>query len=155
MDTKLKIGIGVAAVATAGFLLFKGTTLKETADNINIELLGMPKINLSIAKGLTVTLDLKVDNPAKGRVNVKLTSIRAFYKGKQVASTPINDRVYPIEPVSSGKISGIKISASWLNLLTTIPALTQDFLAGANITNNFGFDAIAEVNGIPLRIQKL
>jgi hypothetical protein len=43
-----------------------------------------------------------------------------------------------------------------LNLLTTVPAIVTDFLTqGTAITNNLGFDVIAEVNGIPLKVQKL
>ena len=155
--------IGGAAVAAAvGFFLTKGTTLMETADNISVSLLGLPKIHKMDLSGLTISLDLKVDNPAKGRVTLKLPSIRAYYNKAAddralVASTSISDKTYAIEPVSSGKISGIKIEASYLNLLTTAPAMISDFTAkGASaIIDKLGFDVLAEVNGIPLKIQKL
>ena len=99
---------------------------------------------------------MKVDNPAQQRVMLKLPSICLFYKGKLVASTVINDKVYTIDTVSTGKISGIMIEASYLNLLTTAPTMVTDFLAQrASITDNLSFDVIAEVNVIPLKVQKL
>ena len=155
MDKPLIIGLSVCAAA-AGYFLFKGTSLKETADNIRVGLLSLPKIHKIDGSGLKISVDLKVDNPAQQRVTVKLPSIRLFYKGKLVASTAVNDKAYTIDPVSTGKISGIMIEASYLNLLTTAPTMVTDFLAqGASITNNLGFDVIAEVNGIPLKVQKL
>jgi hypothetical protein len=106
--------------------------------------------------GLKISVDLKVDNPAKQRVTVKIPSIRLYYRGKMVASTAVSDKTYTIEPVSTGKISGIMIEASYLNLLSTAPSIITDFLTqGTAITNNLGFDVIAEVNGIPLKVQKL
>jgi hypothetical protein len=154
MDKPIIIGLGVAAVA--GFFLFKGTSLKETADNIRVELLTLPKIHKIDLTGLKIAVDLRVDNPAKQRVTVKLPSIRLFYKGKMIASTAVNDKTYTIDPVSTGKISGVMIEASYLNLLTTAPTIVTDYMAqGAAITNNLGFDLIAEVNGIPLKVQKL
>jgi hypothetical protein len=156
MDKPLIIGIGACAAAAAGFLLFKGTSLKETADNIHVELLSLPKIHKIDGSGLKISVDLKVDNPAKQRVTVKIPSIRLYYRGKMVASTAVSDKTYTIEPVSTGKISGIMIEASYLNLLTTAPSIITDFLSqGTAITNNLGFDVIAEVNGIPLKVQKL
>jgi len=152
---KLIIGIGAAAAAI-GYFLFKGTSLIETADNIRVELFGLPKIHKIDLTGLKISVDLRVDNPAKQRVTVKLPSIRLFYRGKMVASTAINDKTYPIEPVSSGKISGIMIEANYLSLLTTAPTIVTDYMAqGMNITDYIGFDVIAEVNGIPLKVQKL
>jgi len=156
MDTKVKIGIGIAAAATAGFLLFKGTTLMETAGNINVELLGMPKIEKINWSGMRISIDLRVDNPAQGRVNLKLPSIRAYYSRKLIASTQISNRVHVIEPVSSGKISDIKIEASYMNMILAAPSIITDYQEDpAKILNNFGFDVIAEVNGIPLKVQKL
>ena len=150
----LLIGIGIAAVA--GFGIFKGFSLSEAATNIHVSLLSMPKIHKINLTGLKISIDLRVDNPAKQRVTVKLPSIRVFYKGKMIASTEINNRAYTIEPVSTGKISDIMIEASHLSLLTTAPTIVSDYMAqGANIVNNIGFDVIAEVNGIPLKVQKL
>jgi hypothetical protein len=155
MMNPVKIAIGVGAAAL-WFFLSKGKTLKESADNINVSLLNLPKIHKIDLSGLKIAVDLKVDNPAKARVLVKLPSIRLFYKGKMVASTAVNDRTYTIEPVSTGKISDIMIEASYLNLLTTAPSIVTDFLANrANVINNLGFDVLAEVNGIPLKVQKI
>ena len=44
MDKPFIIEISVCAAA-AGYFLFKGTSLKETADNIYVELLTLPKIH--------------------------------------------------------------------------------------------------------------
>jgi hypothetical protein len=154
MNNTVIIGIGVAAVA-AGYFLFKGTSLKETADNIHVSLNSLPKIHKIDMSGLKISVDLKVDNPAKGRVNVKLPSLRLFYKGKMVASTAVNNTTYTIDPVSTGKISGIMIEASYLSLLTTAPTIVTDFMSqGTGVANSFGFEVIAEVNGIPLKVQK-
>jgi len=151
------IGIGIAAVAAAaGFLFFKGTNLKETADNIRVSLASLPKIHKIDLSGLKVSVDLKVDNPGKERITIKIPSVRLSYRGSLVASTAVNDKTYTIEPTTTGKISGIMIEASYFSLLTTAPSIVTDFMAqGANITNNLGFDAIAEVNGLPIKIQKL
>jgi len=146
------IGVGTAA----GFLLFKGTTLKESAENVNVSLLSLPKIHKIDLSGLKISVDLRVDNPAKGRITLKLPSIRLLYKGKLLASTIVSDKPYTVEPVSSGKISGIMIEASYLNLLTNAPGIISDFgTQGMGITNNLGFEVLAEVNGIPLKVQKL
>ena len=149
--------IGISAFAAAlGYFLFKGTSLKETGDNIRVSLASLPKIHKIDLTGLKISVDLKVDNPAKQRVTVKLPSVRLFYRGKLVASTAVNNTAYTIEPVSTGKITGIMIEASYLSLLTTAPGIVTDFMAqGANITNNIGFEVIAEVNGLPIKVQKL
>jgi len=82
--------------------------------------------------------------------------VRLSCRGALVASTAVNDKIYTIEPVSTGKISGIMIETSYFSLLTIAPGIVSDFMAqGANIIDNFGFDAIAEVNGLPIKIQKL
>jgi hypothetical protein len=48
------------------------------------------------------------------------------------------------------------IEASYFSLLTTAPGIVTDFMAqGAGIADGFGFEVIAEVNGIPLKVQKL
>jgi hypothetical protein len=155
MDKPLIIGISAFAAAL-GYFLFKGTSLKETGDNIRVSLASLPKIHKIDLTGLKISVDLKVDNPAKQRVTVKLPSVRLFYRGKLVASTAVNNTAYTIEPVSTGKITGIMIEASYLSLLTTAPGIVTDFMAqGANITNNIGFEVIAEVNGLPIKVQKL
>jgi hypothetical protein len=149
--------IGISAFAAAlGYFLFKGTSLKETGDNIRVSLASLPKIHKIDLTGLKISVDLKVDNPAKQRVTVKLPSVRLFYRGKLVASTAVNNTAYTIEPVSTGKITGIMIEASYLSLLTTAPGIVTDFMAqGANITANIGFEVIAEVNGLPIKVQKI
>jgi hypothetical protein len=155
MNKPILLGISAAAAAI-GYFLFKGKSLSETAENIRVSLASLPKIHKIDLTGLKISLDLRVDNPAKQRVTVKLPSIRLFYRGKMVASTTINDKTYPIEPVSSGKISGIMIEANYFNLITNAPTIITDYMAqGMNITDYIGFDVIAEVNGIPLKVQKL
>ena len=159
MDTTVKIGIGVVTAAAFGFFLFRGiktaTTLKETAENVNISLLGVPKVHKLDWSNLTINVDLKVDNPAKGRVNIKLPSIRMYYSGKQIASTKISDKTHVIEPVSSGKISGIKIEVPLLTLILTAPTLVSDIRnsTAENIIAKIGADIIAEANGIPVRVK--
>ena len=159
MDTKVKIGIGVAAVAAVGFLLFRGVktvaTLKETAENIHVSLLGAPKIHKLDWSNLTINVDLKVDNPAKGRVNLKLPSVRMLYDNKQIASTKISDKTHVIEPVSTGKISGIKIDVSLLSLLLSAPAIVNDIRnsTAEKVLAKIGIDIIAEANGIPVSVK--
>ena len=155
MNKPFIIGIG-AAVAALGYLLFKGTSLKETAENVRVSLASLPKIHKIDLSGLKVSVDLRVDNPGKERISVKIPSVRLSYRGKLVASTAVNDKVYTIEPTTTGKISGITIEASYLNLLTTAPGIVTDFLAqGTGITDNLGFEAIAEINGLPIKVQKI
>ena len=159
MDKKVKIGISIAAAATVGFLLFKSvktvTTLKETADNVHVSLLGVPKIHKLDWSNLTVNVDLRVDNPAKGRVNIKLPSIRMYYGGKQIAFTRINNKTHVIEPVSSGKIPGIKIEVPLLTLLLTSPTIVNDIRNSTTekILTKIGIDLIAEANNIPVRVK--
>jgi len=156
MNKPFIIGLGVCAAAAASFLLFKSKSLIETADNIRVSLASLPKIHKIDLTGLKVSVDLRVDNPGKERITIKIPSVRLSYRGSLVASTAINDKTYAIEPVSTGKISGIMIEASYLSLLTTAPGIVTDFMAqGTNITNNLGFEAIAEVNGLPIKVQKL
>ena len=155
MNKPFIIGIGAAAAAI-GFLLFKGTSLKETAGNIRVSLASLPKIHKIDVTGLKVSVDLRVDNPGKERITVKIPSVRLSYRGKLVASTAVNDKVYTIEPTTTGKISGISIEASYLNLLTTAPDIVNDFMAqGTGITDHLGFEAMAEINGLPIKVQKL
>jgi hypothetical protein len=139
-----------------GYFLFKGTSLKETGDNIRVSLASLPKIHRIDLTGLQISVDLKVENPAQQRVTVKLPSVRLFYRGKLVASTAVNNTTHTIEPVSTGKITGIMIEAPYLSLLTTAPGIVTDFMTqGANITANIGFEVIAEVNGLPIKVQKI
>ena len=159
MDTKVKIGIGLAAAATAGFLLFKGVktvaTLKETGENVHVSLLGAPKIHKLDLSNLTINIDLRVDNPAQGRVSIKLPSIRMFYGGTQIASTQISNKIHVIEPVSSGKISGIKIEVPLLTLLLTAPAIVDDIRnsTAEKIVAKIGINMIAEANGFPVNVK--
>ena len=155
MNKSVIIGLGVAAAAI-GYFLFKGTSLKETADNIRVSLASLPKIHKIDLTGLKISVDLRVDNPGKERITVKIPSVRLSYRGKLVANTAVNNTTYTIEPTSTGKISGIMIEASYLSLLATAPGIVTDFMAqGTNITENLGFEAIAEVNGLPIKVQKI
>jgi hypothetical protein len=152
----IKIAIGGSIAAIVGYLLFKGTVLKESAENIRVSLFNLPKIHKIDFGGLKIAVDLRIDNPAKASVKIKIPSVRMFYKGNLVASTAINDKTYMIDPVSTGKITGIMIEAGYVSLLTTAPGIITDFTAsGSNIINNFGFEVLAEVNGIPIKVQKL
>ena len=111
MVRKPYIFLGLGVAVAVGFGLYKGLSLKETADNIQVGLLSLPKIHKVDLTGLKISVDLKVDNPAKERVTVKIPSVRLYYKGKMLASTAISDKLYTIDPVSTGKISGIMIEA--------------------------------------------
>jgi len=164
MNKGVKIGLGVAAVSAVGLLLFrvmpKTVQLVETVENVNVSLLNLPKIHKVDMSGIKIAVDLKVDNPAHGRLNLKIPQIKAYYNTGTsrvlVASTAVNNKTYVIEPVSSGKITGTMIEASFLSLLTSAPAIVNDMIAqGANIIHKLGFDVFAEVNGIPLKVQKL
>ena len=155
MNKPVIIGLGVAAAAI-GYFLFKGTSLKETADNIRVSLASLPKIHKIDLTGLKISVDLRVDNPGKERITVKIPSVRLSYRGKLVANTAVNNTTYTIEPTSTGKISGIMIEASYLSLLTTAPGIVTDFMAqGTNITENLGFEVMAEINGLPIKVQKI
>jgi hypothetical protein len=155
MNKPILIGLAAAA-ATIGYFLFKGTSLKETADNIRVSLASLPKIHKIDLTGLKVSVDLRVDNPGKERITVKIPSVRLSYRGKLVASTAITDKLYTIEPTTTGKISGIVVEANYLNLITNAPSIVTDYMAqGAKITDNIGFEAIAEVNGLPIKVQKI
>jgi hypothetical protein len=156
MKNPVKIALGAGIAAVVGYLLFRGTALKETFENVRVSLLKLPQIHKIDFSGLVISVDLRVDNPAKASVNVKIPSIRLFYKGKLVASTAINDKTFTINPVSTDKITGIKIEANYFNLIQSAPTIISDFTKpGSNIVNNFGFEVLAEVNGIPLKVQKL
>ena len=159
MNNRLKIGLGVFAAAVAGFFIFRavrGTaTLVETASNANVMVHGTPRIHKLDWSNLTVNVDLRVDNPAKGRVSVKLPSIRMFYGGNQVASTKISDKTHYIEPVSTGYIKDIRIDVPLLTLILTAPTIVNDIRSSstANVLSKIGIDMIAEANGIPVRIK--
>ena len=130
--------------------------MSETAENIRVSLASMPKIHKIDFTGLKVSVDLRVDNPGKERITVKIPSALLSYRGKLVASTAISNKLYTIEPTTTGKISGIMIEASYLSLLTNAPSIISNFATqGANITDNLGFEAIAEINGLPIKVQKL
>jgi hypothetical protein len=154
VSKKALIGIGIAAAA--GYAIYKGFSLRESAGSISVNLASLPKIHKIDLTGLQISVDLRVDNPGKERITVKIPSVRLSYKGKLVASTAVNNKTYTIEPVSTGKISGIMVETSYLSLLTTAPAIITDYMSqGANITNHIGFDVIAEVNGLPIKVTKL
>ena len=75
MNKPFIIGIS-AAVAALGYLLFKGTSLKETVENVRVSLASLPKIHKIDLSGLKVSVDLRVDNPGKERITVKIPSVR-------------------------------------------------------------------------------
>ena len=85
MNKPLIIGIGAAAAAI-GYFLFKGKSLSEAAENIRVSLASLPKIHKIDLAGLKVSVDLRVDNPGKERITVKIPSARLSYRGKLVAS---------------------------------------------------------------------
>jgi hypothetical protein len=148
MNTKIILaGLGVAAVA--GFGIYKGLSLSETAGNIRVSLASLPKIHKIDLTGLKVSVDLRVDNPSKERITVRIPSVRLSYKGKLLASTAINDKTYTIEAVSTSTISGIIIEAGYLNIIGT------GILTDKNIKANIGFESMIEINGLPIKIQKL
>jgi hypothetical protein len=93
MNTKILLA-GIEIAAVAGFGIFKGLSLSETASNIRVSLASVPKIHKIDLTGLKVSVDLRVDNPSKERITVKIPSVRLSYKGKLLASTAINDKVY-------------------------------------------------------------
>ena len=180
MDKSVKIGIGVAAAAAIGFLIFKGAktalSLKETAENIQVSLLGLPKIHKVELATTKIKIDLRVDNPVDQLVKLKIPSIRLYYKGKLLVTAPVNNTVYEIKPMATGQItnlplfevSNITLLGSAANILTT--AITA-FSSGAGLVNNatamankimaqssqiindLGFDIIAEANGMRVRVK--
>jgi hypothetical protein len=67
MDSKIILaGFGVAAIA--GFGIFKGLSLSETASNIRVSLASLPKIHKIDLTDIKVSVDLRVDNPSKERI---------------------------------------------------------------------------------------
>ncbi len=146
--------IVLMALAAGGFGIYKALSLKETFENTSVTLASIPKIHRVDFSGIKVSIDLKVDNPAKERIKLKLPSVKLYYKSKLIASTEISNTTYTIEPTSSGKITGIIIEAGTINLVGS--SIVTDFLqSGTNITQNFGFEVMLEANGIPLKIKKL
>ena len=143
----------IPALAIASYVIYRGIAYKETAENIRVKLSGIPKIHKINFKTLVLSIDLKVDNPSKEQINIQIPSIRLFYNNQLVANTQISDKVHVIAPVSTGKISSIKIETSTVNLISH-PIVT-DFLAGKDVTKKLGFEIMLEANGIPLKIQKL
>jgi hypothetical protein len=139
----------------------------EVADNIDIGLLNMPKIHSVSLSGMVINVDLKVDNPAKQQINLKIPSLRVYFKGTKIASTGISDKTYTINPVSSGKISGIKITLPFTSLVSVLPGIVTEVVkrisnltdAAAYLTSTvmsgIGYDILVEANGIPLKVQKL
>ena len=144
----LWIGLGITALA--GWGIFKGFSLKETGENIRISLASVPKIHKIDLTGLKISVDLRVDNPGKERLKVKIPMVRVSYKGKLIASTAINSNVYTIEPEATGRISGIIVEAGYLSLIGSSSILTDK-----NILSNIGFEAMIEINGLPIKIQKV
>jgi hypothetical protein len=148
MDKRLVlVGLGVAAIAGLG--VFKGLSLSETASNIRVSLASLPKIHKIDFTGIKVSVDLRVDNPSKERITVKIPSVRLLYKGKLIASTAISNKAYTIEAVSTSKIPGIIVEAGYLSLIGT------GILTDANRMNSIGFEAMIEINGLPIKIQKI
>jgi hypothetical protein len=84
MNTKILLA-GIAAVA--GFGIYRGFSLSETAGNIRMSLASLPKIHKIALTGLKVSVDLRVDNPSKERITVRIPSVRLSYKGKLIAYT--------------------------------------------------------------------
>ena len=143
----------IPAIAIASFVIYRGIAYKETAENIRVKLAGIPKIHKIDFKNLVLSIDLKVDNPSKEQIKIKIPSIRLFYNNQLVANTQISDKIHTIEPVTTGKISGIKVETSTVNLISH-PIVT-DFLTGKDVTKKLGFEIMIEANGIPLKIQKV
>ena len=112
---------------------------------------------------MVINIDLRIDNPAKQQIRVKIPSIRVYYSGTKIADTKINANEYVVQPMSSGTISGIKLNVSLTSLglaLITTSLLTdvKNCLQSKDMSalvNNLGFDVLAEVNGLPIKAQKL
>lgn len=143
----------IPALAIASYVIYRGIAYKETAENIRVKLAGIPKIHKIDFKNLVISVDLSVDNPSKEQVRIKIPSIRLFYNNQLVANTQISDKLHIIAPVSTGKISGIKIETSTINLISH--PIVSDFLSGKDVAKKLGFEIMIEANDIPLKIQKI
>jgi hypothetical protein len=147
------LGIGLAAV---GFLLFKGLKsgmkLMEAADNFRISLASLPKIHRIDLSGIKISADLKVDNPTKQALSIKIPSVALSYKGKAIANTAVNSKTYTIAPESSGKITDIMVECGLLNIISLVGS---GIISDPQLSANIGFEALVEVNGIPIKVSKV
>jgi hypothetical protein len=148
-------GIIVAALIAAMYGATRVLKLKEAADEFRVSLASLPKVHTVNISGVTISADLKIDNPTPTQLKIKIPSVVASYKGKTIATTVPSDQEFTIGPNSVGRITGIKVQAGLLNLMSLFGSgIMSDFVAGKAM-QNLGFEVTASVNGIPIKVTKV
>jgi LEA14-like dessication related protein len=142
--------IGGASIL-ALFFLKGGLKLMEAAENFRVSIAGV-KIHKLDLSGIKVAADLKIDNPSKQVLTVKIPSVTISYKGKTIATTSINNKTYTIPAESSSKITDVYVEASYLNLIGLVGS---GIISDPAIMDNIGFEAMVEVNGVPIKVSKI
>ena len=104
--------------AAGGALLWISRMLsaKQMSENSVIRIL-RPRVSKTNLYGLTVALDVRVDNPTNKSVVVTSAVITISSNGQHLASTPPTRNSFRIEPLSQNELNSVEIQLPWTSLV--------------------------------------
>lgn len=114
--------------AAGGAIIWLGRMLnaKQMSDNSIVRIL-RPRISKTNWYGITIILDVAVDNPTNKSVIITAPVITLMSAGEHLASTAPTRNSFKIESLSQSVLNSVEILIPWASLLRYSSGVLQNF----------------------------
>ncbi|REJ62120.1 MAG: hypothetical protein DWQ21_07315 [Bacteroidetes bacterium] len=114
--------------AAGGALLWVSRMLsaKQMSENSVIRIL-RPRVSKTNLYGLTIALDVAVDNPTNKSVTITSPVITLSSNGAHLASTPPTRNTFRIEALSQSMLNSVEIQLPWTSLVRYAGSMLTKF----------------------------
>ena len=108
----------IVITAVGGALLWVSRMLsaKQMSENSVVRIL-RPRISRTNWYGITISLDVAVDNPTNKSVTITSPVITLSSSGQHLASTPPTRNTFRIEALSQSMLNSVEIQLPWASLV--------------------------------------
>lgn len=114
--------------AAGGALLWISRMLsaKQMSENSIVRIL-RPRVSSTNLYGVTISLDVLVDNPTNKSVDITSPVITISSGGQHLASTPPNRNTFRIEALSQNRLNSVEIQLPWTSLVRYAGGMLSKF----------------------------
>ena len=99
---------------------------KQMSENSVVRIL-RPRISRTNWYGVTISLDVAVDNPTKKSVTITSPVITLSSSGQHLASTPPTRNTFRIEALSQSMLNSVEIQLPWTSLVRYAGGMLSKF----------------------------
>lgn len=113
----------IIALSAIGIIGYQVKKASDGANNISIDMNGTIH-SIDFSK-VVFAIDAVIKNPSNIKLHILQPYVTINYKGKEIATSNVSDKIITIEPFEPAPLKTIMIGASYLNLSSLAGELMQ------------------------------